>query len=119
MIIDAPLARPSQPPAPECPNLYRLGDTDRQEVRLDQQDCAARPEARDEIASCRLGVCHVMKNSTRSHEVEPTRIDRSRDDVALTELNARSTHIIDKREVEIQRDDLSVGSNMFSHPRRH
>src|SRR6266705_2835321 len=119
MIIDAPLARPSQPPTPECPNLYRLGDTDRQEVRLDQQNCAARPEARDEIASCRIGVRHVMKNGACSDEVETTRIDRPRDDVALAELNARSTHIIDKREVEIQRDDLSVGSNVLSHPRRH
>src|SRR6266699_5069497 len=114
MIIDAPLARPSQPPTPECPHRYRLGDTDRQEVRLDQQNCAARPEARDEIASRRLRVCHVMKNRARSHKVEMTRIDRRRDDVALTELNARSMHIIDKREVEIQRDDLSVGSNVLS-----
>src|SRR5205823_13783914 len=84
-----------------------------------QQNCAARPEARDEIASCRRGVCHVMKNGACSHEVETTRIDRPRDDVALTELNARSAYIIDKREVEIQRDDLSVGSNVLSHPRRH
>src|SRR5438046_6884991 len=64
-------------------------------------------EARDEIANCRLGVCHVMKNGACSHEVETTRIDRPRDDVALTELNAWSAHIVDKREVEIQRNDLS------------
>src|SRR5205823_4927398 len=42
---------------------------------------------------------------------------RARNDVALTELNSRSTHVIDNREVEIQRDDLSVGSNVLSHPR--
>ena len=106
-------------PLQNFPHLYRLGDTDRQEVRFDQQNCAARPEARDEIASCRLGVGNVMKNGACSHEVETTRIDRPPDDVALTELDARSTHIIDKREVEIQRDDLSVGSNVLSHPRRH
>src|SRR5439155_24698434 len=99
MIIDAPLAGPGQPPTPECPHLYRLGDTDRQQVRLDQQNCAAPPEVRDEIANCRLGICHVMKNGACSHEVETTRIDRPRDDVALAELNARSTHIVDKREV--------------------
>ena len=64
------------------------GDTDRQEVRFDQQNCAARPEARDQIAGGRLGVCHVMKNGACRHEVETTRVDRPRDDVALPELNA-------------------------------
>jgi hypothetical protein len=59
-----------------------------------------------------------MKNGACSHEVETTRIDRPRDDIALAELNARSTHGIDKREVEIHGDDLSVGSNVLSHPRR-
>ena len=39
--------------------------------------------------------------------------------IALAELNARSRHIVDKREVEIQRNDLSVGSNVLSHPCRH
>ena len=60
-----------------------------------------------------------MKNGACRHEVETTRVDRPREDVALPELNARSTHIIDKGEVEIQRDDLSVGSNVLSHPGRH
>jgi hypothetical protein len=35
------------------------------------------------------------------------------------ELNARSPHIIDEREVEIQGDDLSVGSDVLSRPGRH
>ena len=58
-----------------------------------------------------------MKNGACSDEIETIGIDRPRNDVTLTELNARSTHVIDNREVEIQRDDLSVGSNVLSHPR--
>src|SRR5262249_51797630 len=40
-------------------------------------------------------------------------------DIALAKLDARSTHIIDERKVEIQGNDLSVGSNPLRHPRRH
>ena len=60
-----------------------------------------------------------MKNRARSHEVEPTGIDRPFDDVLFAELNARRTGVIDKREIEIDRNDLTIGSHVPCHPSRH
>jgi len=60
-----------------------------------------------------------MKNGARSHEIETTGIDRPDDDVPLAELNARSMRIIDKGEIEIDRNDLTKGNYVLSHPGRH
>jgi len=60
-----------------------------------------------------------MKNRACSHEVETTGIDRPCDDVPLAELNARSTRVIDKREIEIDRNDLTMGSHVPCYPSRH
>ena len=70
----------------ERAHLGRLGDADREEVRLDQQDPAPWREAGGEVSDRRFDVRDVMQHRPGGHEIEAAWIDRAGDDVALSQL---------------------------------
>jgi hypothetical protein len=109
------IPRPGEPPVPERPHLERLGDTDRQEIRLDQQDRSPRRQARRQVADRSLGVGDVVQHRARGHEIEIAGIHRALDDVALPQLEARRRRL-DEREIEIEGDCLAARLDPLGEP---
>src|ERR1700727_849570 len=77
-VVDSLCARPRRPAIPEAAHIGRLGHADGKEIRLDQQNRAARSSARDDVRDCRVRVRHVMEHRASRHEVEVGRSDRAR-----------------------------------------
>jgi hypothetical protein len=57
----------------------------------------------------------VVQHRPRGHEIEAARIDRAGNDVALSQLEPRRTHI-HKRQIEIDRDRPAAGADALGEP---
>jgi hypothetical protein len=67
---------PGQPARPEPPDLGGLRDADRQEVRLDEQNRAARPRAGHQVRYRGPGVGDMVQHGAGRHQVKTARRHR-------------------------------------------
>ena len=117
-VVDSLLARPGQPSLPERPDLRRLGDADRQEIRLDQQDRPARLSAGHEIGHSSLSVGDVVQHGAGRHQIKVSRPDWPRQDVGLAILEPGYVRV-EQGQVEIHRHCPPAGRDPPGQPSRY
>jgi len=117
-VVDSLLGRPGQPSLPERPDLGRLGNAYRQEIRLDQQDRPARPRAGYEVGHRSVGVGHMVQYGAGRHQIKVGRLDRPREDVGLAQHQPGYVPV-DQGQVEIHRHRPPAGHRPPGQPGRH
>ena len=89
---------------------------DRQEIRLNQEDGASRPQACNKIRDRLLGVGNVVKHRTSSYKIEAAGVHGPGRDILLAQLQIRQMHV-DEREIEIDGYRPSIRSDLPGKPR--